>query len=149
MKLTLVLVSLLLASTMAQTQPKAAKSPAKSGSALEAKVRAVWEGFHKKDKAAVSSLLDDSFRTISDGDSEFGDKAAEVSEVDAYTIDKYELTNFHVQPVGANAAIITYTAEYSGQFEGKPVHTRGVFGEVWQKRGNDWKGVYSQETALH
>jgi hypothetical protein len=149
MKVMLVLLSLLLASAGAQTQPNAAKSTAKSGSALEAKVRAVWEGFHKKDKAAVSSLLDEGFRTISDGDSEFSNKAAEVSEVDAYTIEKYELTNFHVQHLGPNAAIITYAAEYSGQFEGKPVHTRGVFGEVWQKHGNDWKCVYAQETALH
>jgi hypothetical protein len=149
MKLMLALFSLLLASAVAQTQPSAAKPPAKSASALEAKVRAVWEGFHKKDKAAVSSLLDDSFRTISDGDSDFSDKAAEVAEVDAYTIDKYDLTNFHVQHLGPNSAIVTYTAEYSGQFEGKPVHTRGVFGEVWQKHGADWKEVYSQETALH
>jgi hypothetical protein len=149
MKVMLVLLSLLLASAMAQTQPSAAKSPAKSGSALEAKVRAVWEGFHKKDKAAVSALLDESFRTISDGDSEFGNKAAEVSEVDAYTIEQYDLTNFQIQHLGPNAAIVTYTAEYSGQYEGKPVHTRGVFGEVWEKRGNDWKSVYSQETALH
>ena len=149
MKVMLVLLSLLLASAGAQTQPSAAKSPAKSGSALEAKVRAVWEGFQKKDKAAVSALLADSFRTISDGDSDFSNKAAEVSEVDAYTIEKYDLTNFHVQQLGQNVAIITYTAEYSGQFEGKPVHTRGVFGEVWQKRGGDWKSVYAQETALH
>ena len=148
MKVIIVLFSLLLAGAVAQTEP-AAKSPAKSGSALEAKVRAVWEGFHKKDKAAVSSLIDDSFRTISDGDSDFGDKKAEVGEVDDYTIDKYDLTNFHVEHLGPNAAIITYTAEYSGQYQGKPVHTRGVFGEVWQKRGNDWKAVYSQETALH
>ena len=149
MKLMLALFSLLLGSAVAQTQPSTAKSPEKTGSALEAKVRAVWEGFHKKDKAAVSSLLDDSFRTISDGDSAFGDKAAEVSEVDAYTIEKYDLTNFHIQQLSPNSAIVTYTAEYSGQAEGKPVHTRGVFGEVWQKRGSDWKCVYSQETALH
>lgn len=149
MKLTLVLVSLLWASAMAQTQPTSAKPPAKSTSALEAKVRAVWEGFHKKDKAAVAALLDDNFRTISDGDSDFGDKKAEVGEVDDYTIEKYELTNFHVQPLGPDAAIITYTAEYSGQYQGKPVHTRGVFGEVWHKKGSAWKEVYSQETALH
>jgi Domain of unknown function (DUF4440) len=149
MKVMLALFSLLLGSAVAQTQPSAAKSPSKSGSALEAKVRAVWEGFHKKDKAAVSALLDDSLRTISDGDSEFGGKNSEISDVDAYTIEKYDLTNFHVQHLGADAAIVTYTAEYSGQFEGKPVHTRGIFGEVWQKRGSDWKEVYSQETGLH
>ncbi len=149
MRLTLVLLSLLLGSAWAQTPPSAAKATTQSASILEGKVRAVWKGFEKKDKAAVSSLLDESFRTISDGDSEFGDKNNELSEVDSYTIDKYELTNFHVQQLGSNVAIITYTAEYSGQFEGKPVHTRGVFGEVWQKHGSDWKAVYAQETALH
>ena len=148
MKVLLAVITLMLAGATAQTQP-AHKTDTKSGSVVEAKVRAVWEGFHKKDKAAVAALLDDSFRTISDGDSEFSDKKAEVGEVDEYTIDKYDLTNFHVQHVGPNAAIITYTAEYSGQYQGKPVHTRGVFGEVWEKRGAEWKEVYSQETALH
>ncbi len=139
---------LLLANAAAQTSA-ANKMPEKSSAALEGKVRAVWEGFKNKDKAAVAALLADDFRTLSSGDSKFGDKNSEIAEVDDFTLDQYTLTDFHRQPLGPNAALITYTAEFSGKSSGQPVHTRGIFGEVWTRQGTAWKCVYSQETDLH
>ncbi len=149
MKAILAVGLLLAAAAGAQAQQATSTPKSTSSSALESKVRAVWDGFQKKDKAAVTALLDDHFRTISDGDSKFGDKKAEVAEVDEYTIDKYDLTGFHVQQVGPSAAIVTYTAEFSGKYSGQPVHTRGVYGEVWTRSSGAWKCLYSQETALH
>lgn len=152
MKVKIAVGVLLLASVAAvQAQQPVSKPGAKSTSALESKVRAVWEGFQKKDKAAVAALLDDKFRTLSDGDSKFGDKKAEVAEVDEYTIDKYELTDFHTEHVSPHTAIVTYTADFSGKYSGQPVHTRGIFGEVWVKNGTEWKCAYKpgDGTALN
>lgn len=149
MKLMLVISTLFLASLSGQAQ-----KPVKDGSGsphpgLESKVRAVWQGFEKKDKAAVAALLADDFRTIEDGDTAFGDKKKEVDQVDTFTLDQYSLTDLKIKPLASATALVTYTAEFSGKDSGQPVHARGVFGEVWVKRGGDWKCVYSQETALH
>jgi len=149
MKIMLTVLSLLLACAVAQTQPSASKVAPNSPGALESKVRAVWEGFQKKDKAAVDKLLDSDFRTIEEGDSEFTEKAAELKQVDDYILDQYTLTDFQTKTIGPNAALVTYKAEFSGKASGQPVHVRGTFGEVWVKRGGDWKCLYAQETTLH
>jgi hypothetical protein len=149
MKAMLVAISLLLASAVAQTQSNPAKLGAKSGAALEAKVRAVWENFQKKNKPAVDKLLDPEFRSIEDGDSEFTNKATELKQVDEYTLDNYKLSDFQTTTIGPNASLVTYKAEFSGKASGQPVHMRGVFGEVWVKRSGEWKCLYSQETAFH
>jgi len=149
MKIMLTVLSLLLACAVGQTQPSASNAAPKSPGALESKVRAVWENFQKKDKAAVDKLLDSDFRTIEEGDSEFTDKAAELKQVDDYILDQYTLTDFQTKTIGPNAALVTYKAEFSGKASGQPVHMRGTFGEVWVKRGGDWKCLYAQETPLH
>jgi hypothetical protein len=144
-----VLLSLMLASVAMRSQTSPANSAAQSGPALETKVRAVWENFQKKNKAAVDKLLDPGFRTIEDGDSEFTDKASELKQIDDYTLDSYTLSDFQTTSIGPNASVVTYKAEFSGKASGQRIHMRGILGEVWAKRGGAWKCLYSQETALH
>jgi hypothetical protein len=150
MKRTLVAVALLLLSfggtVTAQEKQQAAKSVA--ASQLELRVRKLWEAFKNKDKATLSSLLDDKFHLFEEGLSAIGDKKAEVNAVDDFELLSYTLGDFAVKPIAPNAAVVTYTAQYEGKSGGEASKAKSVFGEVWIRAGNEWKAFYMQETYV-
>ena len=115
---------------------------------VEAKVRKLWEAFKNKDKATLSSLLDDGFRQFEEGLSTFGDKKAEVNAVDEYELIRYTLSDFTVKPLGPNAVLVTYIAQYEGKSGGENQKAKSVFGEVWTHAGKDWQCSYMQETYV-
>lgn len=115
---------------------------------LEAKVRKLWEAFKNKDKATLSGLLDDGFRQFEEGLSTFGDKKAEVNAVDEYELIRYTLSDFTIKPLGPNAVLVTYIAEYEGKSGGENLKAKSVFGEVWTHAGKDWQCSYMQETYV-
>lgn len=122
--------------------PKAASPP------LEANVRKLWEAFKNKDKATLSSLIDDNFRMFEEGLSTFADKKAEVNAPDEYELLSYTLSDFTVKPLGLNTALVTYRAQYEGKSGGEIAKGNSIFGEVWTRSGNDWKVLYLQETYI-
>jgi hypothetical protein len=115
---------------------------------LESKVRKAWEDYKTKNKADLASMLADDFRIIQDGDTAFGDKKADVEEVDTLNVRDYSLSNFTVVPVGKDGALVTYFAEFTMVPSGQEVHGKIVVGEVWVKRGAGWKAIYAQGTAV-
>lgn len=115
---------------------------------IEAKVRKLWEAFKNKDKATLSSLIDDGFRQFEEGLSTFGDKKAEVNAVDEYDLIRYTLSDFTIKPLGPNAVLVTYIAQYEGKSGGENLKAKSVFGEVWTHAGKDWQCSYMQETYV-
>jgi len=115
---------------------------------LEAKVRKLWETFKNKDKATLSSLIDDQFRMFEEGLSTFADKQAEVNAPDEYELLNYTLSDFTVKPLGPNTALVTYRAQYEGKSGGEIAKGNSIFGEVWSRSGHDWKVLYLQETYI-
>jgi len=115
---------------------------------VEAKVRRLWESFKNKDKATLSSLLDDGFRQFEEGLSTFGDKETEVNAVDEYELIRYTLSDFTVKALAPNTALVTYIAQYEGKSGGESSKAKSVFGEVWIHTGNEWKCLYMQETYV-
>ena len=115
---------------------------------LEASVRKVWEAFKNKDKATLSSLIDDQFRMFEEGLSTFADKKAEVNAPDEYELLSYTLSDFTVKPLGPSTALVTYRAQYEGKSGGEITKGNSIFGEVWTRSGNDWKVLYLQETYI-
>jgi len=115
---------------------------------VEAQVRKLWEAFKNKDKATLSSLLDDGFRMFEEGLTTFADKKAEVNAVDEYDLLHYTLSDFTVKPTGPNTAVVTYVAQYEGKSGGEVSKARSVFGEVWVHSGGEWKALYLQETYV-
>jgi hypothetical protein len=115
---------------------------------VEARVRKLWEAFKNKDKATLSSLLDDGFRMFEEGLTTFGDKKAEVNAVDDYDLLSYTLSDFTVKPLGPDTAVVTYIAQYEGKSGGEIAKAKSVFGEVWVHTGSDWKNLYLQETYV-
>ncbi len=143
----LAVVLLTLVGVLAAREKQAA-SPKSDAAAPEAQVRKLWEAFKNKDKATLSVLLDDQFRMFEEGLTTFGDKKAEVNSPDEYELLSYTLSNFTVKPIGPNAALVTYIAQYEGKSGGEILKGHSVFGEVWTRSGDKWKAMYLQETYM-
>jgi uncharacterized protein (TIGR02246 family) len=128
-------------SKRAATQPKLSEL-------LEAKVRAAWAAFKKRDKEGYAAFLTDDFQAVeSDGDGE-RPKPHVLREVEHSMYTDYVLQLFQVQPLGPNYAFVTY--ESTMQFpKGSATRFRRVFiGELWTKRDGEWKMMRYQETLV-
>jgi len=115
---------------------------------LEAKVRATWAMFQKKDKDGYAEFLTDDFQAVeADGDGE-RPKSHLLREVEHSQNIDYLLQLFQVQPLGANYAFVTY--ESTIQFpQGSATRYRRIFiGELWTKRDGQWKMMRYQETPV-
>jgi hypothetical protein len=146
----LIAVALLLSFSVAlpAQEKKTAGKSSSNAAVLEATVNRLWEAFQKKDKATLSSLLDDGFRMFEEGTSSFGDKKTEVNAVDEFELINFKLSDFTVKPLGPNTALVTYIAQYEGKSGAETSKAKSVFGEVWTRSGNDWKSLYLQETYM-
>jgi uncharacterized protein (TIGR02246 family) len=115
---------------------------------LEAKVRAAWATFKRKDKEGYARFLTDDFQAVeADGEGE-RPRLHVLREVEHCMYTDYLLQFFQVQPLGPDDAFVTY--ESSMQFpKGSPLRIRRVFvGELWTKRDGDWKMMRYQETLV-
>lgn len=115
---------------------------------LEAKVRAAWATFRKKDKDGYAEFLTDDFQAVeADGDGE-RPKPHVLREVGNSMYTDYVLQLFQVQQLGPNYAFVTY--ESTMQFpKGSATRYRRVFiGELWTKRDGEWKMMRYQETPV-
>ena len=115
---------------------------------LEAKVRAAWATFKKKDKDGYAEFLTDDFQAVeADGDGE-RPKSHILREVEHSMYTDYLLQLFQVQQLGANYAFVTY--ESTMQFPQGPAtrYKRVFIGELWTKRDGQWKMMRYQETPV-
>jgi len=133
----------------AQSAPsRDATAQPKLADLLEAKVRAAWATFKKKDKDGYAEFLTDDFQAVeADGDGE-RPKPHILREVEHSMYTDYLLQLFQVQQLGPNYAFVTY--ESTMQFpQGSATRYRRVFiGELWTKRDGQWKMMRSQETPV-
>ena len=143
-----VLAFFILFASAVTAQEKQASSSKLGTASIEAQVRKLWAAFQKKDKATLSSLLDDQFRMFEEGLSAFADKKAEVNAVDEFDLLNYTLSDFTVTPTGPNSAAVTYIAQYEGKANGETSKAKSVFGEVWVRKNGAWKDLYLQETYM-
>jgi len=148
MKRALMAVALFLLAAAAWAQEKPAVESDADSSQLEGQVHKLWEAFRQKDKATLSAMLDDGFRQFEEGLSRFGDKKTEVDAPDEFELLRYTLSDFSVKPIGPDAALVTYVAQYEGKSGGEVSKGKSVFGEVWIRRGRRWKDLYMQETYV-
>lgn len=149
MKRLLVVAGVLLAfAGFGTAQEKQATKPKAVAPPLQAKVQKLWEAFQKKDKATLSTLIDDGFRQFEEGMTTFAGKKEEVNAVDEYELLNFKLSDFNIKSLGPNSAVVTYIADYEGKTGGETAKAKSVFGEVWTRTGGDWKALYMQETYV-
>ena len=141
-------VCLILLTTASARPPKQTPHAGPPANALEAKIRKAWEDFKTKNKDAFAAILTDDFTELEEDGNGFGDKKAILDQIDQFQINQYNLHDFKVKLVGADGALVNYLADYSGSYAGQPVDAKTAYGEVWVKRGNDWKLLYAQETKV-
>ena len=115
---------------------------------VESKVKAEWDAFKKKDKKAYSDLLADDFVAVEDDGEGERNKIHAVNEVDASNIYNYSLSFFQLLPLAPDIAFVRY--EITMEFPLKAVnrYKRVLVGELWLKRGGQWKERHYQETRV-
>jgi len=130
------------------TQSKSTIAQPKLAELLEAKVRAAWAAFKRRDKDSYAAFLTDDFQAVeADGDGE-RPKPHLLREVEHSMYTDYLLQLFQVQPLGPHYAFVTY--ESTMQFpKGSATRFRRVFiGELWTNRDGEWKMMRYQETPV-
>jgi hypothetical protein len=147
MKTILLVFALMSSAVIAQDRPQTA-APKPVVSPAETQVRKLWEAFKAKDKATLSTLLDDNFRMFEEGLTTFGDKKSEVNAVDEFELISYTLSDFKVKPIAPDAVLVTYIAQYEGKSGGENSKAKSVFGEVWIRSEGEWRSLYLQETYV-
>ena len=148
MKKALIAVAVVLSLAVAASAQDKQSASRPGATPLEGRVRKLWQAYKNKDKATLAALLDDGFRQFEEGLTTFGDKNTEVNSVDEFELVSYTLSDFTVKPIGPNAALVTYIAQYEGKSKGETSKAKSVFGEVWLRAGGDWKASYMQETYM-
>lgn len=115
---------------------------------FEGKVKAEWEAIKNKDKKAYADLLADDYQGVEvDGKGE-RTKIQALNELGEGNVARYTLWGFKLIPLSADAAFVIY--EVTEQFPPKSVvrYSRVYIGEVWVKRGEQWKELHYQETHV-
>ena len=138
----------LIASAQAQKQAKAKGGNASTATVIEAKIHQAWDAFKNKNKDQYAVLMADDFQEAEEDGKGFRNKDAELAEIGEYGLADYKLSDLKVKPLGSQAALVTYRAEYSGSAEGQSYNNKSVIGEVWVKQGKDWKILHVQETKV-
>ena len=139
----------------AQATAAAPSSPSKDTGAqsklaemLEAKVKAAWAAFKKKDKDAYAAFLTDDFQAVeADGDGERS-KPKTVREVEHSMFVEYSLQLFQVQQLGPHYAFVTYECTMRFPRGSATLFRRIFIGELWTNRDGDWKMMRYQETVV-
>jgi uncharacterized protein (TIGR02246 family) len=115
---------------------------------LEAKVKAAWAAFKKRDKDAYAAFLTDDFQAVeADGDGERS-KTKTVREVEHSMFVEYSLQLFQVQQLGPHYAFVTYECTMRFPRGSATLFRRVFIGELWTSRDGDWKMMRYQETVV-
>jgi len=144
-----------LAQQSALTGKSAQSAPSKNATAqpklaelLEARVRAAWAAFRKRDKDAYAEFLTDDFEAVeADGDGERS-KPRLLSEVERSMYSDYLLQLFQVQPLGRDFAFVTYESTMQFPTGSASRYKRVFIGELWTARDGQWKMMRYQETPV-
>jgi Domain of unknown function (DUF4440) len=132
-----------------ESQPSSTVSPDSALKNLfDAKIKAEWEAIKNKDKKAYGDLLADDYEGVEvDGGGE-RTKIQAVNELANTNVSNYTLWGLKVIPLGSDADFVIY--ESTMQFPAKSVvrYSRVYIGELWVKRGGQWKVVHYQETHV-
>ena len=132
----------------AGTAPHGSAAAPELAALLEAQVRAAWDAFKRKDRAAYARFLSEDFQAVeADGEGERS-RLHVLGEVEHCMYTSYLLQFFQVQPLGSDYAFVTY--ESTMRFpKNSALRFRRVFvGELWTQRNGQWKMLRYQETLV-
>jgi hypothetical protein len=115
---------------------------------FEAKIKTEWEALKNKDKKAYGDLLADEYQGVeTDGQGE-RNKIQAINELGNTNVFNYTLWGFKVTPLGADAAFVIYESTMQFPPRSQVRYSRVYIGELWVKRGGQWKELHYQETHV-
>ena len=131
-----------------QVQAVGAAENSNVSGTLEAKIRAAWTAFKNKNRQAYGEFLADDFLAIyADGEGT-RDKARVLRDVEGSVVNDVILSRFKVTPLGPDSAFVTYEAFIKFPSKAGVPFEKVYVGEVWVKRGGQWKTLHYQETRV-
>jgi ketosteroid isomerase-like protein len=126
----------------------AASSDSPLKAMFESKIKAEWEALKNKDKKAYGDMLADDYQGVeNDGQGE-RNKLQAINEVMATNVFNYTLFGLKVVPAGPDAAFVVYEVTMQFPPRSQVRYSRVYVGELWVKRGEQWKMVHYQETPV-
>jgi hypothetical protein len=115
---------------------------------FEAKIKAEWEALKNKDKKAYGELLADDYQGVEvDGRGE-RNKIQAINELTDQNVFNYTLWGLKVIPLGTDSAFVIYEVTMQFPPSAQIRYSRVYIGELWVKRGGDWKELHYQETHV-
>ena len=115
---------------------------------LEARVRAEWDAYKKKDKKAFGDLVRDDFIGVESDGRGTRTKAQAMVEVERSNVANYALFALRVTAVGSDAAFVTYENTMEFPTWAKMRYLRVYISELWIKKDGQWKMRHAQETPV-
>jgi hypothetical protein len=126
----------------------AAASPTPAGPTqadIEAGERAAYDAMKAKNWDAFAALLPDDFVYVSGAG--VANKTQTLEGIKKYDLTEYTLSDVRFVKVDADLAVITYTSNEKGSYDGKPTPGKPLrTSSAWANRGGKWVNVYHQET---
>jgi ketosteroid isomerase-like protein len=112
-------------------------------------VKQLWEQYKNKDSKTFSaSLTDDAMEVAPDGT--VRTKAQILEQMAGDTVTEYNLTDWHVQWLDKDTALVHYTATAKGTMkDGKPFPEAPIHcTDALVNKGGKWLAAFHQETAI-
>jgi hypothetical protein len=148
MKLSQMMVAsaLVLVSSVAFGQT-AATAPAATGvsATLIAQEKVLLESVVKHDVKAFSALIAPGAGSVDEGG--YMAVAEFIKIFDQAKIDVQTPTDFKVLSLGPTAAVLSYTLNQKGTFQGQPVPPTVYATTTWVNRGGKWLAMFHQEST--
>ncbi|HEV2296930.1 MAG TPA: nuclear transport factor 2 family protein [Candidatus Acidoferrales bacterium] len=105
-----------------------------------------WELEKVKDKSGYAALMAPHFLAITDRG--LMNTPQNLQEIDDMNVETYATTNFKVNFLSKDVALLTYRAKWKGSYQGKPFDESNYSAAIWARRGGQWLDDYYQETII-
>ena len=132
--------------TVEGKQPGAGDSSLKT--LFESKIKQEWEALKNRDKKAYGDLLADDYQGVEvDGRGE-RNKLQSINEMAELNVTNYTLWGLKVTPLSPYAVFVVYEVTMQFPPRSQVRYSRVYIGELWVKRGGEWKELHYQETHV-
>ena len=147
-----------LAAVAAAQQPSTPGQPAEGKQAgagdsplktlFESRIKQEWEALKNRDKKAYGDLLADDYEGVEvDGRGE-RNKLQSINEMAELNVSNYTLWGLKVTPLNPDAVFVVYEVTMQFPPRSQVRYSRVYIGELWVKRGGEWKELHYQETHV-
>ena len=127
-------------------QAGAADSPLKI--LFESKIKQEWDALKNRDRQAYGDLLADDYEGVEvDGRGE-RNKLQSINEMADLNVSNYTLWGIKVTPLNSDAVLVIYEVTMQFPPRSQVRYSRVYVGELWVKRGGQWKELHYQETHV-